>query len=154
MDHKDWIVDKVGGFRNAYVQVKCCTALQVLGFRYQFRAAYHPEAIPSDPRFAYVCCFLDLKLMDLTRIWVIPSPAFNRLAYRSTQPTGKIEMVCAPLVAPDPVWKPYEVTKAGLGLALLELINTPADVKAINGLDLRSTLVLRGSDPKASRAAA
>jgi hypothetical protein len=144
IDHKDLIVDQVGGFSNAYLQVKCATRLAE-GIRVQCFARYFPNAIPSDPRFAYVFCLLDLKQMDLTRIWLIPSKDFNRLAYRSPSPGGKISLVFSAKVAGDPKWDRYLVDKRTLGPRLLELTRTPTKRKALSDLDLGGVLVLRAS---------
>ncbi|HEY8738390.1 MAG TPA: hypothetical protein VIO62_15260 [Candidatus Dormibacteraeota bacterium] len=144
IDHKDIIFDEVGGYCNAYVQVKCATTLD-MGVRVSCAARFFPNEIRSHPRFAYVFCLLDPAQMDLSRIWLVPSRAFNRLAYRYEIPGGKVELRFSCNVSGDPRWDKYEVDKRTLGPRLLEIATTPAKRKAVNRLDLRGVLVLRAS---------
>jgi len=142
VDHKDIIFDQIGGFLSAYIQVKCATILQQ-GIRVQCFARYQPNEIPSDPHFAYVFCLLDPKKMDLARIWLVPSEAFNRLAYRSAYAGGKVALIFSANISGDPKWDKYEVTKETLGLRLLEIATAAPKRKALKGVNLGSALVVR-----------
>ena len=143
IDHKDLIVDQVGGFLNAYIQVKCATQLH--GTHLRCIAHYFPKAVPSHSHFAYVFCYLDVRAMDLPRIWVVPSTDFNRLAERSRASGGKVALIFSAKVAGDPQWDKYLVDKQSLGPRLLKLTRTPTKRKALSHLDLGSVLVLRAS---------
>lgn len=153
VDHKDWIVDEVGGYCNGYIQVKCAAHQDKEG-RIRCFARYNLNAIPADDRFAYVFCLLDVSLMELTKIWVVPSKDFNRLAYRSLEARGRVELAFSCKVTGDPKWEPYEVDKWSLGPRLLELIKASVEPKAIKGLPLDNVLLLRGRRAKPSRVAA
>jgi len=143
VDHKDIIFDLIGGFKSAYLQVKCATYLQQ-GIRVQCFARYLPNEIPSDPRFVYVFCLLDRQKMELSRIWLVPSPDFNRLAYRSPYLGGrKIGLIFSARASGDPKWDKYEVTKETLGLRLLEIATAAPKRKALKGVNLGSALVVR-----------
>lgn len=144
VDHKDIIFDEIGGYCSAYLQVKCTTYLNE-GIRVQCQAHYHPDTIPSDPRFVYAFCLLDLKAMDLSRIWLVPSPAFNKLAYRFTDSAGRVDLTFSAKVSGDPKWDKYEVDKQTLGPRLLEIATAPTKRRPIKDLDLGAVLVLRAS---------
>jgi len=153
VDHKDWIVDEVGGYCNGYIQAKCA-AHRDKHDRIRCSARYNLNAIPADDRFAYVFCFPDVSLMQLTKIWVVPSKDFNRLAYRSPYAGGKVSLIFSCMLTGDPKRDRHEVTKHTLGARLLELVTAPAKRKAHKGLDLGSVLVLRAAGSKPTRAAA
>src|SRR5579864_703722 len=80
VDHKDFIVDRRGGDRHGYVQMKCTTRLQQ--DQVWCSAKYLPGEIPSSDRVFYLFAFLDLRSVELTQMWLVPAPEFNRLAYR------------------------------------------------------------------------
>jgi hypothetical protein len=142
VDHKDILFDEIGGYRNAYLQVKCTTFLQQ-GIRVQCWARYQPNEIPSDSRFAYVFCFLDRKNMELSRMWLVPSSDFNRLAYRSSYAGGKVALIFSAKASGDPKWDRYEVDKQTLGLRLLEIATAPTKRKTPGRLTLGSSLIVR-----------
>ncbi|MEO6795923.1 MAG: hypothetical protein ABI401_10625 [Candidatus Dormibacter sp.] len=144
MDHKDLIFDVVGGFRNLYLQVKSTTRLG-FGNRVQCMVRASADAVPSDPLFIYVFCLLDLEKMDIVRLWLVPSPDFNRLALRSFEASGKLDLSFSCNVNGDPKWDRYEVSKLTLGLRLLEMMESAAESKGIEGLDLGGLLIVRGS---------
>jgi hypothetical protein len=143
MDHKDLIFDEVGGYANAYTQVKCATKLSNRR-RVHCRVQIGAAAIPSDPRFAYVFCLLDLKAMDLTKMWVVPSLDFNRLAYKTQTASGRPELIFEANPEGDAKWDRFLVNKQSLGPRLLQIARTPAKSK-LRSLDLRGVLVLRAA---------
>jgi hypothetical protein len=80
VDHKDFIVDRRGGDRHAYIQVKCATRLRQK--QVWCVARYLPHKVPTSARLFYLFAFLDLRSIELTRMWLVPAHDFNRLAYR------------------------------------------------------------------------
>jgi hypothetical protein len=55
VDHKDFIVDKRGGYRSHYVQVKGSSRLSKSG-RFTATVDYIEHRVLSDPRLIYVFC--------------------------------------------------------------------------------------------------
>lgn len=118
VDHKDVIVDIRGGDQHAYGQVKCTTKLR----EKQVWCVVHlsPHQIPNSPRFFYLFAFLDLKSVELTRMWLVPAPDFNRLAYRKRR--GKYIELWFKAPRLDGRWDPFEVTKDELAERIIALI--------------------------------
>ena len=141
MDHKDLIFDEVGGYRNVYAQVKCATQLINNCVRCHVQVGSKP--IPADPSFVYIFCWLDLKAMDLIRIWVVPSPDFNRLAYRSFSARSRFALAFSAKAAGDPKWDKFLVDKHSLGPRLLEIALAAPRRKTSNRLNLGTTLAIR-----------
>src|SRR6202035_2984031 len=81
VDHKDFIVDLLGGYRNIYLQIKGSATLHRDGM-FQVSVDYARHKAMADPRLVYVFCLLDIKSMSLTRIWLVPASDFRRLANR------------------------------------------------------------------------
>lgn len=78
-DHVDLVAGVRGGPPTLGIQVKTTPSLDRSGL-VEARASYPAGHIREDPNFLYA-----VVLMDVTRIeaiWLIPSPDFNRLAYR------------------------------------------------------------------------
>src|SRR5439155_22029477 len=69
VDHKDFIFDERGGYRNLYLQVKGVTQTNVLG-QVRIHVAYRVSGVLSSPRFLYLFCLLDVKLMRIIRMWL------------------------------------------------------------------------------------
>jgi hypothetical protein len=109
VDHRDFIVDEIGGYLTIYLQVKGTPALD----RQQVKILVHfPKGkVPSDPRLIYVFCLLDPKALTLSHVWVIPAPEFNRLAPRSKLPHNRVELEFQ-----------AEIDPTQLGARLIELI--------------------------------
>lgn len=135
VDHKDLIVDEVGGYRNAYAQVKCATHLDAEG--HIVCTAHYPKGkIPSHARFIYVFCLLDEMRMELTRVWVVPSRDFNRLAYREQRGDDRVQLLFECLASGDRRWDRYEVSPNKLGARFIELIerSNGGPLRALPGL--------------------
>jgi hypothetical protein len=118
VDHKDFVVDRRGGDQHAYGQVKCTTRLR----EKQVWCVVHlsPHRIPDSARFFYVFAFLDLRSVELTRMWLVPARDFNRLAYRKRR--GKFIELWFKAPRLDGRWDPFEVTKDELGPRIIELM--------------------------------
>ena len=154
VDHKDFIVDEVGGYRNAYAQVKCATHLDAEG-HIVCTAHYPKNKVPSHPRFIYIFCLLDESRMELTRIWFVPSRDFNRLAYREPRGEGRVQLLFECLASGDRRWDRYEVSRDELGGRFIELIERAAggSPKALPGvrISLRPRERFRTSHRRGSR---
>jgi hypothetical protein len=84
VDHKDFIFDERGGYRNIYLQVKGVTQFNVLG-QVSMHVEFRPDALLSNPRFLYLFCLLDVKSMQIARMWLVPSPQ-STVRPRGTRP--------------------------------------------------------------------
>ena len=71
VDHRDFIVDEIGGFLTIYLQVKGSPRL----YEQQVRifVQYPKGKVLSDPRLIYVFCLLDAEALRLSHMWVIPA---------------------------------------------------------------------------------
>jgi hypothetical protein len=126
VDHKDFIFDERGGYRNAYLQVKGVTQTNVLG-QVRIHVSYPEGSVLSNRRFLYLFCLLDVKLMRITRMWLIPSPDFNRLAPRPKARIGRVDL--AFVAGARSKWDRYLVTPEQLGLRLIKVVEkSPATV--------------------------
>src|SRR6266702_75503 len=128
VDHKDFIVDKRGGYRHVYIQVKCATKLRQN--QVWCVARYLPNQIPTSARVFYLFAFLDLRSIELTRMWLVPARDFNRLAYRRNHGT-RVEMWFK-TPAEDRRWDRFTVDRKDLGDRVAALIAAaPAEKKII-----------------------
>lgn len=127
VDHKDLVVDTRGGDQHAYGQVKCTTKLR----EKQVWCVVHlsPGRIPDSPRFFYLFAFLDLKSVELTRMWLVPAREFNRLAYRKRR--GKYIELWFKAPRLDGRWDPFEVTKDELAARIIALMKAAPAEKEI-----------------------
>lgn len=127
VDRKDFIVDTRGGDRHGYVQVKCATGLDEGQLRCHTR--YLPTQIPTSGRLFYLFSFLDLRSVELTELWLVPAPDFNRLAYRRR--AGKYVELWFMTPARDHRWDPFKVSRDELGGRLIQLMAAAPREKAI-----------------------
>jgi hypothetical protein len=91
VDHKDFIFDERGGYRSIYLQVKGVTQTNILG-QVRMHVSYPAGSLLSNRRFLYLFCLLDVNLVRLRRMWLIPSPDFNRLAPRPKARPGRLDL--------------------------------------------------------------
>ena len=144
VDHKDVEVNEAGTMLSAYAQVKAATHPDREGRIVAF-AEYPEGAVLEDPAFVYVVALLSLSRVAMERLWFVPSPDFNRLAYRQHRRDrpGRVSLQFSCLAAGDPRWDRYETTPHGLGerfLALLESGAAPAIEPAVDlAFALRTT---------------
>ncbi len=119
VDHKDFIVDRKGGYRSLYIQVKGSPRLfgrQI----FQAGVDYREGKVMSDPRLVYVFCLLDAKAMRLVRMWVIPASEFSRLAPREHIRRGYVRLAFN--AGQSGKWGRYEIEPTALGARILDLI--------------------------------
>lgn len=127
VDHKDFIVDKRGGDRHAYVQVKCATRLRQK--QVWCVARYLPHQVPTSARVFYLFSFLDLRSIALTQMWVVPAHDFNRLAYRRKR-GSRIELWFK-TPAQDRRWDRFSVRREELAARIAALMEAAPAEKAI-----------------------
>lgn len=122
---------------NAYGQVRI-----VVGFA--------RGALPSSNRFVYLFCQLDLKTLRIIRMWLVPSPDFDRLASRFKGRSGLIYLA---FTAGDrSKWDRYLVVPQELGARLLETIEATKDTPGISR-PMTASLVIKPSSRRSSAAA-
>jgi hypothetical protein len=128
VDHKDFIVDIRGGDLHGYIQVKCATLLRQA--QIWCVARFLPDQIPTSARVLYLFAFLDLQSIELTRMWLVPAPDFNRLAYRRMR--GDRVELWFKTPARDHRWDQFMVERNELGSRIAALIAAaPAEHKII-----------------------
>ena len=127
VDHKDVIVDTRGGDQHAYLQVKCAARL------YQDQvwcsARYLIGHIPSSGRLFYLFAFLDVRSVELTQMWLVPAPEFNRLAYRKR--VGKYVELWFKTPRRDHRWDRFAVTRDQLAARIIQLMQAAPAEKEI-----------------------
>ena len=136
VDHRDIVVAEVGGFGALWLQVKGTTHPDREGRIVAF-ANYPVDAIPESARLLYLVGLLDLTQHLLSRIWLVPSADFNRLAYRehSARP-GRVTLQFSCLASGDASWDQFEVPRLELGSLLEPLVAAlgPATVEELGTL--------------------
>ena len=125
VDHKDFIVDERGGYRSIYLQVKGASVLDHGTVSVVVR--YKKGEILSDPRLVYIFCLLDVKAISLSRIFVIPSPEFNRLASRVRLRGGRVQLSFQG--GKTGRWSRFEINPTTLGDRLFEIIRSQSIAK-------------------------
>ena len=100
-------------------------------------ANYPVDAIPESARLLYLVGLLDVAQHLLSRIWLVPSADFNRLAYRehSARP-GRVTLQFSCLASGDASWDQFEVPRLELGSLLEPLVAAlgPATVEELGTL--------------------
>jgi hypothetical protein len=119
VDHKDFFVDERGGYRTVYVQVKGSPKLSKSG-TFEVSVDYPQGKVLSDARLVYVFCLLDVRAIRLSRIWVVPSADFARLAPRTRPSKGHVRLWFE--AGKTGKWKPYEIQPTELGARLLQSV--------------------------------
>ena len=122
VDHRDLIVADVGGYGAIWLQVKGTTHLDREGRVVAF-ANYPVDAVPENGRLLYLVCLLDVHQHLLSRLWLIPSADFNRLAYRehSSRP-GRVDLQFSCRAAGDERWGRFELSRLDLASALEPIV--------------------------------
>jgi hypothetical protein len=136
VDHRDFIVNEIGGYQTIYLQVKGTPSLD----RQQVKILVHyPKGkILSDPRLIFILCLVDADALRLSHVWVIPAPDLNRLAPRSTLPRNRVELEFQAGLRGKGKWARFEIEPTQLGVRLLELIKQQGGRRASEKSRLRS----------------
>jgi hypothetical protein len=123
IDHRDLVVADVGGFGALWIQVKGTTHTDREGRIVAF-ANYRIDAVPESSRLLYVVGLVDLGQHLLSRLWLVPSADFNRLAYRQgdARRPDRTTLQFSCLAAGDPRWDAFEVPRLELGRRLEPLV--------------------------------
>jgi hypothetical protein len=119
VDHKDFVIDERGGHRNIYLQVKGVAQVNVLG-QVAMHVEYQVGKVISDPRFLYLFCLIDPKKVQIVRLWLVPSPQFNRMAPRDRTKRGKVQL--AFVAGAKSKWDRFLIEPMELGPKLLEAL--------------------------------
>jgi len=119
VDHKDFFVDEAGGYRNVYAQVKGSPRLSRSG-TLEVSVDYPEGKVLSDTRLIYVFCLLDVTGMRLSRIWVVPSVDFTRLAPRTRLSRGRVRLWFE--AGRTGKWSRFEIEPTELGARLLRAV--------------------------------
>ena len=120
VDHKDFIFDERGGYRYVYLQVKGVT--QTEDGQVRIIVDYPKGKILSDPRFLYLFCLLDVKGIRITRMWLVPSKTFNRLAPRGKAKPGRVRLLFG--AGSTGKWSRFMLVPTDLGNQLVRVIRT------------------------------
>ena len=84
--------------------------------------------IPSSGRLFYLFAFLDLRSVELTQMWLVPAPEFNRLAYRKR--VGKYIELWFKTPRRDHRWDRFAVSRADLAARIIQLMDAAPREKA------------------------
>ena len=120
VDHKDFIVDLLGGYSSIYLQVKGSANLHPHAM-FEVCVDYAKHTIRSDPRLLYVMCLLDIESMSLTRIWLVPAADLRRLAPRFKLRNGRIRYTFT--AGKTGKWARYEIEPLSLGSRLIQYMH-------------------------------
>ena len=120
VDHKDFIVDLLGGFQSIYLQVKGSANLRKHGM-VEVCVEYSHNKVMADPRLVYIFCFLDIKSMSLTRMWLIPAADFRRLAPKTALRNGRTQYTF--MAGNTGKWARYEIDPLSVGKQLVKYID-------------------------------
>ncbi|GAC1658694.1 MAG: hypothetical protein NVS9B1_19150 [Candidatus Dormibacteraceae bacterium] len=126
-DHVDLVAGLRGGLPALAIQVKTTDGLDANGL-VQAVASYRHGEVREDPAFLYAV--LLMEAVEVRVAWLVPSPEFNRLAYRNTV-AGRdvLEFRAAP--DGDDVFAIFRLDPKQLGPALVASIQAgPAKPEA------------------------
>jgi len=138
VDHKDFVFDVRGGYRNIYLQVKGVTTVNVLG-QVRMHVEFRTKKVLSNPRFLYLFCLLDAEGLRIARMWLVPSPEFNRLAPKRRRASGGIQF--AFVAGNKSKWDPFLVQPEELGAKLLAAIEETKNASSIRTPRLASLIM-------------
>jgi hypothetical protein len=147
VDHKDFVFDERGGYRNIYLQVKGVTQVNVIG-QVRMHVEFRTKKLLSSPRFLYLFCLLDVKSLRIVRMWLVPSPEFNRFAPRRQTSAGGIQL--AFVAGETSKWDRFKIEVEELGSKLLEAIEETKEASPIRPSQLAS-LILTEARPRRAR---
>jgi hypothetical protein len=135
VDHRDFIVDEIGGFLTIYLQVKGSPRL----YEQQVRifVQYPKGKVLSDPRLIYVFCLLDADALRISHMWVIPASDFNRLAPRTDIPRNRIQLEFEAGIRGKGKWARFQIEPTQLGARLLEIIRQQGGRRPVEKRRLR-----------------
>jgi len=119
-DHVDLVAGLRGGLPALAIQVKTTDGLDKNG-QVEARASYVPGQVREDPAFLYAV--LLIQSVQIKWLWVVPSPEFNRLVYR-TASAGKEVLEFRASPQHEDVFTAFRVDPIRVGPALVARIET------------------------------
>jgi hypothetical protein len=117
-DHVDVTIGLRGSIPAIAVQVKTSPHLDKNDL-VEARAEYPENEVREHPAFLYAVMLM--RSVTIRCAWIVPSPDFNRLAYRSHH-VGRLALEFRASPNRDDVWSPYRVAPLELGPHLARLI--------------------------------
>ena len=147
IDHKDFIFDERGGYRSVYLQVKGVAQVNILG-QVAMHVEFRPGKVLSSPRFLYLFCLLDFNTLTIVRMWLVPSPAFNRMAPRDHTRKGKVQL--AFVAGKKSKWDRFLIEPSELGPKLLAALEATKMARPVTS-PLTASLVLWPTQKRAGR---
>jgi len=122
-DHTDATAGRRGRLPSVAIQVKTARDLDKAG-KVEAKAEYPAGQVREHPAFLYAV--LLLQSVSISTMWLLPSPDFNRLAYRERVGARELIRFYADPTADEDRWAPYRVPPLELGRRLLALIDAQA----------------------------
>ena len=114
-DHVDLVAGIRGGPPALGIQVKTTIGPDSDGL-VEARASYPSDKVRKDPRFVYAVVLLEG--VAIKTLWIIPSPDFNRVAYRSVE-GGRDVLEFRASPTRDDAFSRFRIDPMMLGAALL-----------------------------------
>lgn len=121
--------------------MKGVTQVNVLG-QVGMHVEFRPGTLLSNPRFLYLFCLLEVKTMQFARMWLIPSPQFNRLAPRDRTKKGELQL--AFVAGKRSKWARFLVEPSEIGVELLEVLEATKTARPIPSLPAASIVLRKG----------
>ena len=119
-DHVDLVGAIRGGLPRIGIQVKTADALDKSG-QVEAKASFPLENVREDAAFIYAVLLLDS--VRISTAWLIPSPDFNRLAYRYAG-ASHVDLEFRAYPGRPDAFSPFRVEPLQLGAALISRIRT------------------------------
>lgn len=117
-DHVDLVAGIRGGAPTLGIQVKTTPGVDGSGL-VEARASYPAGRIREDPNFLYAVVLLDAVRIEA--VWLIPSPDFNRLAYRIVE-SDRVVLEFRARPGGDDAFATYQIDPTQIGPAILSAI--------------------------------
>ena len=119
-DHTDATAGRKGGIPAIAIQVKTASSLDHSG-QVEARASYPAGHVREHPAFIYAVLLLDS--VTIAAAWLVPSPDFNRLAYRRVEGSRESLSLRA-YPTRDDACSEFRIPPFELGPRLLSIIDT------------------------------
>ena len=119
-DHTDVIAGRKGLAPALAIQVKTCRSLD-RAHLIEVDSTFDSGEARSDAAFLYAVLFI--PAFEIEACWVLPSPDFNALAYRTRSAAGHLSLNLRIKPEGDPRLDRFRVTPDGLGERILNATN-------------------------------